>query len=245
MSQLLRPIQGSSHYILPHSAWNDADCADGSTNHTMLPKNKVTLITNWLNLWNTSIPPLTFHQCIDLLEHCSFAITQPQQFQYYLSTVLKLWQFNFTSKQQSHTLTNITYHIFANVSRKPCLHQCCDSWKHSLTLAINSVLWLMLLPSIISAKRNGSFMLEVFIALTWQHNCDPSVNKVWLAFIKHIVNQCIAWFSGTLLNTDRWPKSCCDHPAWAWKAVINNLHPMYYFTHPQEHMQNNLWLYKI
>lgn len=51
-----------------------------------------------------------------------------------------------------------------------------------------------------------------------------------VAFKWPMINFCSKWFQWEFGKTDRWPKSCCSHPAWDWRRqrksfrVLAHLH---------------------
>ncbi len=46
---------------------------------------------------------------------------------------------------------------------------------------------------------------------------DTCFNEDWAGYVSTfrcpMTNLCTKWFHREVLNTDRWPKSCCNHPA--------------------------------
>lgn len=74
-----------------------------------------------------------------------------------------------------------------------------------------------------SLRRKGNLLR--FVGLK-----SKSKRRWSVAFKWPMINFCSKWFQWEFGKTDRWPKSCCSHPAWDWRRqrksfrVLAHLH---------------------
>lgn len=148
----------------------------------------------------------------------------------------------FPVHERVHTLTS-TENFFPKVNRKGCISISGSFWKQ-LGLAwcreCRRVHHLADAPCFSEEQSMKSIMLSEpdslqfpYFAQCWTRYPPQSLQNTYfyrkaikskkffqgqvLTIKWHITNLCSKWFHLVFLNTERCPKSCCNHEAWTWK----------------------------